>query len=113
MDNAGLKREKKKVYKTKVRGLVRLYLQDYKSSRPCRCGENRHYCLVFHHNDPTTKEFELSQSRDKSFTSIVSEVAKCRVMCSNCHLELHYLDDNISRERMEPDELYRQLELFD
>lgn len=94
------KAEQKRLYKNRMRGLIRLYLQDYKASRPCPCGESRHYCLVFHHKDPTTKCFDLPNSRDKSFKAIVAEVAKCRVICANCHMALHFLDDTISRERM-------------
>lgn len=93
------KPEQKREYKNKVRCIIRLYLQDYKTARPCSCGEGRHYCLVFHHRDRTTKEFTIAHSRDKSFKAIVDEVAKCRVLCANCHSALHFLDDNISRER--------------
>lgn len=93
------KTEQKRLYKNKVRAVIRLYLQDYKAARPCSCGEARHYCLVFHHNDTTTKCFDLCHSRDKPFGLIVAEVAKCRVMCANCHSALHFRDDTISRER--------------
>ena len=110
MDKATRKRE----YKNKVRGIVRLYLQDYKSTRPCSCGEKRHYCLIFHHKDRTTKCFDLSQARDHAFKDIVAEVAKCRVMCANCHSELHFMDDQISRERVAVEaETEEQLLLFE
>lgn len=99
MDN----KENKHIYKRQSRAQVRLFLQDYKASRPCSCGESRHYCLVFHHKDRTTKQFGLSQAGDKSFKDIIAEVAKCRVMCSNCHLELHFFDDTITRERIVTD----------
>ncbi len=93
------KNEQKRLYKNRVRTVIRLYLQDYKTTRPCSCGEGRHYCLVFHHRDETEKEFTIAHSRDKSFSTIVAEVAKCKVMCANCHNALHFLDDTISRER--------------
>ncbi len=97
------KTDTKRAYKNRVRAEVRLYLQDYKAARPCSCGENRHYCLVFHHSDMTTKCFSLSHSRDKSFKDIVKEVAKCKVMCANCHQAVHYFNTAITRERWAAD----------
>lgn len=93
------KQAKKRDYKRMIRAQVRLYLQDYKSARPCSCGESRQECLQFHHNDPSTKLFGLSDCRDRSYKLVIAEIAKCRVICANCHLALHFGDEQISRER--------------
>ncbi len=88
MDN--LARQKKREWKRTNRAKVRLYLEEYKSAHTCLvCGENRACCLVFHHRDSSTKKFTICYGRDKAFNLIVAEVAKCNVMCANCHLELH------------------------
>ncbi len=55
------------------------------------CGYSR--CLTaldFHHIDARTKGFELSQ-RDltRSWKTILVEVKKCVLVCSNCHREIH------------------------
>ena len=55
------------------------------------CGYSR--CLTaldFHHIDESTKEFELSQrSLTKSWEKILAEMAKCILVCANCHREIH------------------------
>ena len=46
--------------------------------------------LEFHHLDPSTKEFNLSLvGMTYSWSTILKEAAKCILLCSNCHRELH------------------------
>jgi 5-methylcytosine-specific restriction endonuclease McrA len=49
--------------------------------------------LEFHHIDPSTKKFSISQlvMKDKSVTleEIKSELDKCALLCANCHREVH------------------------
>ena len=44
------------------------------------------------HVDPTTKAITLADaiSRGWSKQRILDEVAKCRVLCANCHLKHHW-----------------------
>lgn len=53
------------------------------------CGYNKcHRALGFHHRDPTTKEFDLSdKARSYSLERLRKEAAKCDLMCGNCHME--------------------------
>lgn len=54
------------------------------------CGENEIACLDFHHIDPETKEYSVSQLlRTGSFSRAASEIEKCIVLCANCHRKLH------------------------
>lgn len=46
--------------------------------------------LEYHHLDPSTKKFQISQGWNRSFKEILKEAQKCVVLCSNCHKELHY-----------------------
>ena len=57
--------------------------------RSCEvCGESRPWVLDFHHIDPAEKSFSLSRSPlDPEL--FLSEVGKCRVLCANCHRDLH------------------------
>ena len=53
------------------------------------CGYAR--CLAaldFHHIDPSVKKHEVSYSR-YSVERMATEAAKCVLLCSNCHRELH------------------------
>jgi len=47
--------------------------------------------LLFHHRDPSTKDFSLSGVRmnPKKWSRIVEELRKCVLVCWNCHIELH------------------------
>ncbi len=80
-------------YLAHVRGIrkaSKLWLDTLKS--PCNlCGESHVACLDFHHRDPREKRFLISRSyfRYKKET-VLLEVAKCDVICANCHRKLHY-----------------------
>jgi hypothetical protein len=54
----------------------------------CRlCGFNAHpSALQFHHVDPSSKEFHLSQEGfTRAISRMRSEVKKCILLCANCH----------------------------
>ena len=55
-----------------------------------KCGFSGHpSAFEFHHTDPTQKDFELGMVSNKSWKSIVEEIKKCVLLCSNCHKEEH------------------------
>lgn len=61
--------------------------------QPCvKCGDSRFYVIEFHHVDPTTKLFTISDGKKshKSNEDVVNEVKKCVCLCRNCHKEFHY-----------------------
>jgi hypothetical protein len=43
----------------------------------------------FHHMDPEEKDFTLGSWKFKCWETIVSELKKCVMLCSNCHREFH------------------------
>lgn len=45
--------------------------------------------LVFHHTDPFTKEFHLSNGETRSWEKYLKELEKCILVCANCHAEIH------------------------
>jgi hypothetical protein len=54
------------------------------------CGEKELVCLDLHHLNPSEKDFELSGSGlMRTEADIIAEVAKCVVLCANCHRKLH------------------------
>ena len=68
-----------------------LLVKELKDEGCSMCGEMDIRCLDMHHRDPSTKLFTLSMSNwARSMKSWVEEVAKCDVLCSNCHRKLHY-----------------------
>ncbi len=50
------------------------------------CGYNEHHAaLDFDHIDPSTKSFGLANCSSRKWEKIEAEIAKCRVVCANCH----------------------------
>ena len=76
---------------TERRRQLAKWFQEYKSSLSCSCGENHPSCISFHHEDVEKKEMELADMVHAGFSreKIMAEVAKCKVMCHNCHAKLH------------------------
>ena len=64
-----------------------------KVSKCLRCGDNRFYCLDFHHRIPSEKDFSISHAISGKYghDRILEEIKKCIVLCKNCHSEVHYL----------------------
>ena len=61
-----------------------------------KCGEGRFYMLDFHHIDPNIKDENIARltSNRNKIEDIKKEIEKCVVLCSNCHREFHYLNEN-------------------
>jgi hypothetical protein len=79
------------VRKERQRTLVTWYTE-LKSLLVCaRCGEDHLACLQFHHADPKEKEIEISEAVRRGFSRsrIMREIAKCEVLCANCHIKHH------------------------
>lgn len=57
--------------------------------KPCAdCGERYpHFVMDFDHRDPSTKVFTIGaqKSRSMSLDKLLEEIAKCDVVCANCH----------------------------
>ena len=66
---------------------------DYKGGSCKVCGYSKSLAaLVFHHRDSTQKEFSISHLKSASWDSMVRELDKCDLLCSNCHSELHEIE---------------------
>ncbi len=70
------------------------WFKEFKSTLKCeRCGENHPACIDFHHNDPTQKENAIYWGVHHARwgkKKIMAEVAKCTVLCANCHRKHHW-----------------------
>lgn len=74
--------------KWRLRGVV----DGYKQAQGCRrCGESDSVALDFHHRDPLKKGSEIGKlvAQQVSTTRLREELAKCTVLCANCHRKLH------------------------
>lgn len=88
--------------KAKARSIIKAcrdekvkWLKELKATLQCsRCPENHPACLVFHHTDPKEKDLEVASAVRSgwSIERIKAEIAKCIVLCANCHAKEHWSD---------------------
>ena len=82
--------KKCKTQKSKER--QRFYAEQFRAMKQAigcaRCGEDDPYCLHFHHIDPQEKKYCVGIKGRSSFRSMEDEVAKCILLCANCHAKL-------------------------
>lgn len=75
-------------------------IKTIKSQKGCLiCGEQRHYCLDFHHIDPSTKKAKICDLLCFSEKTVLEEIDKCTVLCRNCHKEQHNAEIKISKRK--------------
>lgn len=76
----------------KLKNRNKQFIIDYKTNKSCeKCGENHPACLQFHHLERDEKEYEISKMYNSySLKKIKLELAKCIILCANCHFKLHY-----------------------
>jgi hypothetical protein len=72
-------------------------------SRPCAdCGiQYPYYVMDFDHRREEIKKCAVSQTERLSIEAIKKEIAKCDVVCSNCHRERTY-QRRIIKQVLEP-----------
>ena len=71
---------------------ARTFIREYKKTHPCiECGETDIHLLQFHHINPDTKRYCISDMiRQRSgIETIKTEIDKCCVLCVNCHEKVH------------------------
>jgi hypothetical protein len=84
-------------YQKRIKQKRKVDLVNYKGGKCEKCGYNKCYAVLsFHHRDPTKKDFEICGS-NKALHKLKIEADKCDLLCANCHLETHYLANEIVR----------------
>ena len=76
------------VVEKKRRERCKEYYDMVKSHSSCMCCGSKDR-IQFHHVNPNSKRFEVSQGVNYSLESLKQEMRKCWVMCEGCHLKLH------------------------
>ncbi len=87
-------REYAKEYTANIRRRNRHWLDNFLSDKFCSmCGEAHPATLDFHHRDPSEKEkggVSYLMRGCARIERIEAEIAKCDILCSNCHRKYHW-----------------------
>lgn len=80
------KRKLERIYKRRV------FIIKDKLKKGCKeCGVKHPAILEYHHKDPSKKNMEIAVNyKFTSMYNLLKEIAKCDVLCSNCHRTLHW-----------------------
>ena len=97
-NNAALRKSKSQSAMRMARK-KREMLNDIKTKSGCvKCGYNEHpAALDFNHKDPSQKLGNIAEkAKSWSYKKLLDEVAKCEVLCANCH-RIHSYETHPSR----------------
>lgn len=78
--------------------IMKHLLVEYKGGKCIECGYDKcEGALQFHHLDPKDKDFTLSLIKPNTIPmeELYREVDKCMLLCANCHVQKHFIDDKI------------------
>jgi hypothetical protein len=88
---ARIRNKKQRKEKTDYNSRLIKWYKEYKSTLKCsRCPESDSRCLDFHHKDGEKKELEVSLAARRGWAKerLLKEIAKCEVLCANCHRKI-------------------------
>ena len=86
--NSDYYKRKARVHTKRYQKKARKLIYEFKLGNPCTiCGEDDPRVVEFNHVDPNTKDHNISEivNSGHSTNSILKEIAKCEVLCANCH----------------------------
>jgi hypothetical protein len=86
--NASKYLDRNRIRKRNNKQIAKDHVLEYLKTHPCvECGEKDVLVLVFDHLDPSTKKAAVGTMRMRGFSleMIQREIAKCQVLCCNCH----------------------------
>ena len=95
----------------KKRGLERkLYFVNMLGGRCSRCGYARNLtALAFHHLGGKEFQLDVRSLSNRKLEPILAEVAKCKLLCHNCHAEVHNPGFDLAKLSIEPTALTTEL----
>ena len=74
---------------------IRQWFKDLKNKSACEiCGESHPSCLEFHHLKKKDNIISKMVASGYAIDTIQKEMAKCQIVCANCHRKIHYVKDS-------------------
>jgi 5-methylcytosine-specific restriction endonuclease McrA len=96
-NNAETVKDRSRKRNERSRKAARKYAYNYLKKHPCViCGETNTAALDFHHIEPASKTRPIPHmiSGGYSLDAIKAEIAKCQILCANCHRKQTAKDQN-------------------
>jgi 5-methylcytosine-specific restriction endonuclease McrA len=90
--------------------------KDFTECQRCGIKPDNLCCLDFHHTNPSTKKFEISDAILRKMAVSVfdlnEELNKCEALCKNCHRKEHHQEkfDRLKIEILNHKILYREIQ---
>ena len=99
----------------KKRGLTRkLYFVKKLGGKCSDCGYAANLsALAFHHINGKEFQLDARSLSNRKIGPILDEVAKCKLLCHNCHAEVHNPDLDLAKLLIEPTALTTELPPLD
>ena len=69
------------------------WLREFKKDKECsKCGFKHPAALQFHHREGEEKSFNIAHAAQNGIGEdrVLEEIAKCDILCANCHFIEHY-----------------------
>jgi len=85
-------KKKRRAQYTAYKNRILEWYKELKKTLKCeRCGFSHPAALAFHHKDGSDKVMDVSVMAGRgSKKKLEEEIAKCEVLCHNCHAIHHY-----------------------
>jgi hypothetical protein len=95
----------------KKRGIGRkLYLVNKLGGKCSRCGYSTNLAaMAFHHINGKEFKLDARSLSNRKAGPILNEVAKCKLLCHNCHAEVHNPNLDLAKLSIEPTALTPEL----
>ena len=95
----------------KKRGLKRkLYFVQKLGGKCSQCGYATNLAaLAFHHINGKEFQLDVRSLSNRKFAPVLDEVAKCVLLCHNCHAETHNPSLDLAKLSIEPTALTAEL----
>ena len=95
----------------KRRGLERkLHFVSQLGGKCSSCGYATNLAaLSFHHLGGKEFQLDVRSLSNRKLEPILDEIAKCKLLCHNCHAEVHYPDLDLAKLLIEPTALTTEL----
>ena len=90
-ENSGKEKDRLARNRTAKAKLIRETIRKLKQDPCMDCGESYPpYVMDFDHRDGSEKEFNVGNMTRSSVQKVLDEIAKCDLVCANCHRERTY-----------------------